>query len=241
MKLATGLLFLITSAFASDSVVLDSTTVRLDSNSAILEKTIDTPRVVELIVPVERSVIKCEEGFSRRVRKANADKCGYDMIDVPCGNMVGYDHYRDPRYNHPGRRGVHTPRPHHYGERRVIRTAPRSNVRVGVGISVRPAPRPAPRSYCFNEARRVPRVCSYNVCDRPYTEVEVIETKFSITFENYDRDESFDFSLNEHGDVTLLPHVTNPSCTALSIFGSKPNVTGAKISINDGWWNWKCK
>ncbi|MCO4754885.1 MAG: hypothetical protein KC478_10420 [Bacteriovoracaceae bacterium] len=244
MKLATGILFLITSAFANESVVLNDSVIQLDSSSATLEKTIDTPKVVNLLVPVERAVIKCEEGYNRRVRKANAEKCGYDIIDVPCSNIGDYRDYRDPRYNPPGgRRAIHTPRPHNYnrGERRVIRTAPRSNIRVGVGITVRPAPRPAPRSYCYNEARRVPRVCSYNVCDRPYTEVEVVDTEFSITFENYERDESFEFSLNEHGDVTLLPLATNPACTGLSIFGKKPYVTGAKISIKDSWWNWRCE
>lgn len=89
--------------------------------------------------------------------------------------------------------------------------------------------------------RQVPRVCSYTVCDRTYTETEIRNQKFELTFEDYDRDEVFDFKLDEYGNVTLLPTQTSPSCTKLIVYGDKPNVTGAKISIKNGWFNRSCQ
>lgn len=93
---------------------------------------------------------------------------------------------------------------------------------------------------CIPETREEPRYCSYTVCDRPYTETETVMKDFEIIFENYDREEEFSFSLDERGNVKLMPLRTSPGCTALTVYGERPYVNAAKISIKSGWFHRSC-
>lgn len=200
-------------AFATESVVLDSSVVRLNSNAVVLEKIDLTPSVVDLLVPIPTTVERCEAGHQRTVRGASAVHCGSDVVDLPCYGG---------QYGHGGYGGY--------------KTTPRGEPHGGGGVVRVPAPAPV----CFPDIRRVPRVCSYTVCDRPYTETVTVTRNFKVTFDDYSRDENFNFSLDRHGNVSLSPLLTSPGCTSLVIYGEKPRVDGAKISIKRGWFNRGC-
>ena len=76
MKLMIGALFIVVNAIASDSVILDDERVKLYSNPAILEKTIDTPEILDLTVPVPTDVVMCVPGFDRLESRPNGERCG---------------------------------------------------------------------------------------------------------------------------------------------------------------------
>lgn len=218
---------------SQETAVLDSAIVKLNSSEAVLRKLDDTPSIVDLIVPVQNTVKKCDPADLRTVRDANAEKCGYDLVTLPCyggGYRGGY-----PGGYYPGRgypRGGYGPVSPLPSSGRYPHTGPRGGVVVRV-----PAPGPA----CIPNTRKVPRVCTYKTCDRPYYEEVVQNRKFKLTFENYDRAEDFEFSLDRYGNVTLLPLQTKPSCTSLVVYGDKPRVSGAKISIRSGWFSRSCR
>ena len=229
MKLMIGALFIVVNAIASDSVILDDDRVKLYSNPAILEKTIDTPEILDLTVPVPTDVVMCVPGFHRLESRPNGERCGYEYVVDHCGSLD-----RGPRYRGNGR--AHLPRPHVYPNRtRVGRPAmpvPRG------GVARATIARPAPR--CFPHTRKVPKTCTYKVCDRKYIETKTVMKKIRVDFSEYPEDESFEFSLDQHGTVKFLPLYSAPTCTKVDVFGTRPNITGAKVIKKDNWWNWSC-
>lgn len=233
MKLTLGAIFIMFGAMASDSVILDQEKVRLYSSNAILEKTIDTPEVLDLIVPVTEDVIKCEPGYDRTVTRRNGAECGYDLVVEHCNT-------RGPRYRGNGRPHYNV-RPHVYPQRRrsgrQVMPAPRRSFSEGR----RTFTRPAPRMNCMPFTRKVPKLCSYSVCDKKYIETETVMKKLTVDFSEFKDDETFEFSLNQHGDVTFLPIYSAPTCTKLTVYGNPPYITGVKVSQKDNWWNWSCK
>src|SRR5690554_5713215 len=87
---------------------------------------------------------------------------------------------------------------------------------------------------------RVARSCEHTVCDRYETQTEIAMKRFELIFENYDKDEHFEFSLDEEGNVTLLPMLTSPGCTSLVVYGEKPYTEAAKISLKKGLFSRHC-
>lgn len=93
---------------------------------------------------------------------------------------------------------------------------------------------------CVPASRLAPRSCSHKVCAMTVTETETVFKDFEINFEEYPRDEDFEFSLDAGGKVVLMPLNTSPGCTSLVVYGGGPYVSGAKISLKSGWFGRAC-
>jgi len=214
MKLLTLSALFVFSIFANDYVVLDGPTVKLDSSMATLEKNHYTPNSVNMIVPVVHTVEMCDPRDERTQRYDCSETDTY--WDSFChggrvGGGIGYP--RGPRYNPPrtgGRVVIGNGRGRRTG-RVVVRTRP-----VNTG--------------CWR-TRVIPRTCTRTICSNPYTIDEVRNQNFNLTFENYNKDAILNFSLDQYGNLTLMPTSTSASCTVLTKYGSGSDVTGAKLKL----------
>jgi hypothetical protein len=213
MKLMALVALLITSAFANDYVVLDGPSVRLDSSVATLEKNHYTPSVVNLMVPVIHTVEMCDPRDERTERYACDETDTY--YDPYCygggriGGPIGPRGPRGPRYNPPRPRGG------------VVRGRPTGRVIV--------RSRPI-NSGCWR-TRVIRRTCTRTICTNPYTIDEVRNQNFALSFENYNKDAILNFSLDQYGNLTLMPTTISAACTVLTKFGEGSNVTGAKLKL----------
>lgn len=206
-------------AFANDYVVLEGNTVTLNSSNADLEKTAYTNSVTNLIVPVTFTREMCDPRDERLDRYDCSETDTYwDSLCIggPIGHPGRVGVPRGPRYNPPGgrvgRTGGTVGRSRRTG-RVVVRTG-RTHVNTG----------------CWR-TRVIPRTCTRTICTNPYYVNEVVNKTFTLTLENYTRNDVLNFSLDQYGNLTLLPTRVNASCTKLVKYGSGSNVTGAKLSL----------
>jgi hypothetical protein len=215
MKLMALVALLITSAFANDYVVLDSSRVELESSVATLEKNHYTPSVVNLSVPVVHRIDMCDPRDERTERySCDETDTYYDpyCYGGPIGGGIGYPRGpRGPRYNPPRTSG---------------RVVVRGGTRTGrVIVRSRPVERGCWRT------RVIRRTCTRTICTNPYTIDEVRTQNFELSFENYTKDAILNFSLDQYGNLTLLPTTISAGCTVLTKYGEGSNVTGAKLKL----------
>tara|TARA_B100001971_G_scaffold129103_1_gene119013 strand:- start:58815 stop:59483 length:669 start_codon:yes stop_codon:yes gene_type:complete len=204
-------------ASANDYVVLEGNSVRLESSTASLEKTAYTPNSINLIVPVTYTREMCEPRDERRERYDCSETDTY--YDPYCyGGPIGYPRHprgggvvvRGPRYNPPG------------GTVGRSRTTGRVVVRTGRSHRV--------DTGCWR-TRRIPRTCTRTICTNPYYVDDVVSKNFTLTFDNYNRNDVLNFSLDQYGNLTLMPTRISAGCTVLTKYGSGSDVTGAKLKL----------
>lgn len=203
---------------ANDYVVLEGNTVTLNSSSASLEKTAYTPNSINLVVPVTYTREMCDPRDERIQRYDCSETDTY--YDPLCyGGPIGHPRHprggvvvRGPRYNPPGTGGT-VGRSRRTG-RVVVRTGRSHRTDMG----------------CWR-TRVIPRTCTRTICSNPYYVDDVVSQNFTLTLENYTRNDVLNFSLDQYGNLTLLPTRVSAGCTVLTKYGSGSNVTGAKLKL----------
>lgn len=202
---------------ANDYVVLEGNSVSLNSSNASLEVTAYTPNNINLIVPVTYTREMCDPRDERRERYDCSETESY--YDPYCyGGPIGHPRRggtinpRGPRYNPPGGTVGRS--------RRTGRVVVRTGRTGRVGTT----------SGCWR-TRLVPRTCTRTICTNPYYVDDVVTKNFSLTLESYTRNDVLNFSLDQYGNLNLMPTRVSPGCTVLTKYGSGSNVTGAKLKL----------
>lgn len=219
-KLISAFLMILSSQLLANTVYLDSAQVDLGANEATLEKTLNTPSVVNLTVAVPTEVERCapEDMRVRRTTITSGARCGYETVRTFCGGINRGGYYpgtyprvprrRGPRYNPPRRRGL---RGSVYAGRRY---------RNGGFIN----------NTCV---RSIARTCTVNerYCSNPQYDTVNKAKNFKLSFVKFNKEASIKFSLNQFNTLELDVLNIKSSCVKKKVFVKGSEKVGAELKL----------